>query len=281
MRIKYFCFLIAFFLCASLLLPASGAEKPRAVDQIDDSGMISGLREAPGIGTFRYYAQNDPTWGKMRFRFPHQVDVEPRFSGAGCIPTATANLIANMVDGDQFPSLAGLTWKGKGFYICPCSMNRYDCQESHSRFLIETQADFEKYLCLVIGSFYSGNNTNQEYACGTMYLVGRVLKHFGLKYEYDVSIYRAVRAVQDEGAMAIFMVGGENNVFTTGGHALVLCAATNDTLYLLDSFARTQDEYMHNYSQMLKVIQPGLVTFERAKMERLGAYQIHLVYPKQ
>ncbi|MBQ4075038.1 MAG: hypothetical protein IJD39_07545 [Clostridia bacterium] len=279
MRVKILAFFLALILFMSVLLPAYSKEKPKAIDQIDDSMMISGYREAPGVGTFRYYAQNDPTWGQMEFYFPHLKNNHPSFSGAGCVPTATANLIANMVDRNQLPSLSGISWKGDGFYICPCSMNRYECDHTHSRFRITTAQDFDKYLCLVIGSYYSGNNKDQNYSCGTLYMFGKLMKHFGLRYEYNVTIQKAARAVEKEGAMAVFMVGGDGNVFTSSGHALTLCAATDDTLYILDSFARTQDEYKNNHKQMLRVIEPGMVAFDRNRIERLGAYQVHLVYP--
>jgi len=280
LRIRF----LSFFLVFALLFPlfpgnASGNSKPDAIDLIDTTNMISGYREAEGIGRWRYYAQNDPTWGKMSFRFPHQKDILPVFSGTGCVPSAVANVIANMVPAERLPSLSSLTWKSRGFYICPCSMNRTDCEGTHNRYLLKTEEDFERYLSLAIGSYFSGNNTVQEYACGTMYLTGRIFKHFGLRYDYNVTIQEAVRAVENEGAMAVFMVGGETNVFTSSGHALVLCAVSDDMLYILDSFSRVQEEYLNYPGRVMKVIEPGLVAFDRSKLYRLEAYQIYVVYP--
>lgn len=40
-------------------------------------------------------------------------------------------------------------------------MNLYDCDGTHDCFRIRQAADFERYFCLVIGAYMSGNNSGR------------------------------------------------------------------------------------------------------------------------
>lgn len=231
----------------------------------------------PGRGSMRYYAQNDPTWGLMTYRFPHQ-ETEPRFSGAGCVPTALANLIANLVEPEQLSAIDAYSYQDEGFFICPCSMNRLDCDRTHTRYRLTTAQEFDRYFCLAVGSYLSGNNPVGDYACGTLYLAAPLLRIYGLPFvlaEHDLSF--AARAVTREGALALMLVGGPDCPFTSGGHALVLCSVDSENYYFLDSFRR--EEYPLDTNGILQVVEPGVTAVRRDRIDDLGAYQIYVVYP--
>lgn len=271
-------------LCLLLALTALGfhgpgiaeTEKPLARDLIDAPAYAAGVL-VPGRGVMRYYAQNDPAWAMMKYRFPHQ-QVEPRFSGAGCVPSALANLLVNLMPPQRLPLVESHSYLGKGFWICPCSMNRLNCNQTHQRFRLTTVQEYQSYFCLAIGSYLSGNNDLDEYACGSMYLNESLYRIYDLKYKLvGTDLREAEREVNRAGALAIMMVGGSDCPFTTSGHALVLCASDSEYYYFLDSFRR--EEYELDYQHILRVVEPGVVGVRRKNANNLGAYQIHVVYP--
>ena len=244
--------------------------------EMDFSQSISGYLEAPHRGTVRYYAQNDPIWGMMSHRFPHQ-EIEPRFSGTGCVPSAVANCIANLVPRERLSEIGKHSYLNKGFFICPCSMNRMGCDGTHSRYQLTDERDFDEFFSLAVGSYLSGNNEMHEYACGTMFLTGPLLSTFGLSYVRTDNLNFAAREVMLEGAQAVLMVSGPDCPFTSGSHALVLCDADLDNYYFLDSFFR--EEYPLDQMQIVTILAPGLVAVPQSQAYRLGAYDIFVVYP--
>jgi len=172
------------------------------------------------------------------------------------------------------------TWQLGGVQICPCSMNRFDCDNTHYRFQLRTAQEFQQFFCLAVGSYFSGNNPSQAYAAGSFYLVPDLLKKYGLSYKETDNLRTAITEVQRKGALAVALVAGEDCPFTTGSHALVLASVEGNTCYFLDSFHRKQDEYYRRGpAGMIEVVEPGLVTMHRKWADRLGAYQIYIVYP--
>lgn len=258
-----------------LLLPARVLAQDACF--IDTSDAWPGQVTVPGRGAMRYYAQNDPTWSLMTYRFPHQ-ETEPRFSGAGCVPTALANLIANLVEPEQLPAIDAYSYRDEGFFICPCSMNRFDCDRTHTRYRLTTVQDFDQFFCLAVGSYLSGNNPASDYACGTLYMAAPLLRIYGLRFVLvDENLSLAAQAVAQEGALALMLVGGPDCPYTSGGHALVLCAVDGESYYFLDSFRR--EEYPLDTKGILRMIEPGVTAVRRDRVGDLGAYQIYVVYP--
>ena len=269
--------LIAVVLLSALMLQPALAWN--AVEETDWSQSISGYVEAPNRGRLRYYAQNDPVWATMVYRFPHQ-DYEPRFSGAGCIPSALANCIANLLPPEELTRLSAFTHRDEGFFICPCSMNRLNCDGSHTRYPIATAEDFDRFFCLVVGSYLSGNNEINDYACGTMHLTAHLLELYGFSFDRaDDNISYAAQEGADRGALTILMVAGDDCPFTSGSHALVLCDADSEYFYFLDSFYR--EEYPLDRLHIVNIITPGLVAVPRKEAHRLGIYDMYIVYPPE
>ena len=231
----------------------------------------------PGRGCMRYYAQNDPQWKQMRFRYPHQQN-SPTFSGTGCVPTALANCIANLLIEDKLAVLGEYS-KGSGFYICPCSMNQMECNRKHERYQLQTELDFDRFLCLAIGSYMSGNNPAQQYACGTMFLLDDLMKIYGLRYQKVDNLHQAAERVRADQAMAVCLVGGEDCPFTQSGHALVFCHADDQEYYFLDSYYRLNYEW--DRQQIVRIVEPGVVAVSKDKISRLGASSIYVIWPQE
>lgn len=262
--------------CAALAFPALAA-RPYAADEIRARDGFPQCLTAPNRGTLRYFAQNDPVWATMTYRYPH-FENEPRFSGAGCVPSTIANCVVNLLPPEALPAIDRYSWRGEGFPICPCSMNLYDCDGTHDRFRIRQAADFERYFCLVIGAYMSGNNSEHALVCGTLSMTDELCGIYGLRCERAESMTAAAEAVA-RGALAVMMVGGEDCPLTKSGHALLLCDVDEDDYYFLDSFRHEayEDDALH----IVRVVQPGLIAVSRRQAYRLGAYQIIIVYPPE
>lgn len=233
--------------------------------------------QVPGRGEMRYYAQNEPLWGKMSFRYPH-YQAPMYFSSTGCVPTALANCIANLVSREKLTVLREHAAE-KDFFICPCSMNLVECNRTHARYPLTTTADFDRFLCLAIGSYISGNNPEGEYACGTLAMLDELMEIYGLRYQKLDDLKQAAEIVQKERALAIFLVGGEDCPFTASGHALVLCHADENEYYFLDSYFRL--EYELDKLRLLRIVEPGLAAMKNDKVSCLGANSIYVIFPEE
>lgn len=186
--------------CAALASPALAA-RPYAADEIRARDGFPQCLTAPNRGILRYFAQNDPVWATMTYRYPH-FENEPRFSGAGCVPSTIANCVVNLLPAEALPAIDRHSWRGEGFPICPCSMNLYDCDGTHDRFRIRQAADFERYFCLGIGAYMSGNNSEHALVCGTLSMTDELCGIYGLRCERAESMTAAAEAVA-RGALAV------------------------------------------------------------------------------
>jgi len=270
---KTLTFLLALLL-AYLPIRGLGDERPNALDELDMSAMVSGFVEVPGRGQMRYYAQNDPVWASMIYRFPDQSN-QPRFSGAGCVPSALANAFANLVAPERLTAILDYSYRNEGFSICSCSMNRKGCYQKHSRFRMETAADVENFLCLVIGSYMSGNNPEGTFINGNLSKIWELSRIFGLTCTQVRQDFAAAAKAVSQGDMAVMLVGGDDCPFTQKGHALALCGVGEDSYYFLDSFRR--EEYELDRLHIVEVLEPGLVAVKKDKLFRLGAYEIYIL----
>ena len=158
-------------------------------------------------------------------------------------------------------------------------MNQLDCNGKHDRYLLQNARDFDRFLCLAIGSYISGNNPDGQYACGTLAMLDELMEIYGLRYQKMDSLKQAAEIVQNERALAIFMVGGEDCPFTANGHALVLCHADENEYYFLDSYFRL--EYELDKLRLLRIVEPGLTAMKKETVSRLGANSIYVIFPEE
>ena len=269
----------ALLLILALMLtwaPAWGlsAEKRSALDELDMSRMVSGYVEVPGRGAVYYYAQNDPLWGGMAFRFPDQA-YTPLFSGSGCVPSALANAFSNLAEDEVLARILDVSYQKKGYFLCSCSMTRKGCYENHNRFQVQEQADVKRFFSLLMGSYMAGNNPRGEFANGNFSMVWELARLLDLSCTQAKDDFGAAARAVSQGAMAIMLVGGQDCPFTKTGHALVLCGVGEEEYYFLDSFRR--EYYELDRFRSVRVIEPGLVAVPKDKLFRLGAYQIYIL----
>ena len=68
----------------------------------------SGIKQVPGMGEMRYYAQNDPLWALLCYE-KNNVPKRRPFRDSGCNPTALAMAIAYLVP-ERIQSFWDLLW---------------------------------------------------------------------------------------------------------------------------------------------------------------------------
>ena len=172
-------------------------------------------------------------------------------------------------------SLLEYSFRGEGYAICSCSMNRKGCNGTHSRFRMETAEDVATFLCLAIGSYMSGNNPDGSITNGSLSKAWELAEIFGIDCSMVRKDFSAAAAAVSQGAMAVMLVGGDTCAFTETGHAIVLCGVGEDEYYFLDSFRR--EEYELDRFHSVRVITPGLVAVPKDKLFRIGAYDIYIL----
>lgn len=271
---KAFCMLLAVMLLTPVI--CSGAEGKRsALSELDFSRKISGKVQVPGRGEMRYYAQNDPLWGQMAYRFPGQENT-PRFSGSGCVPSALANCFANVLRPEEMTIILSQAFReSEGYRICSCSMNRKGCYQGHERYQLTTTLDLQIFFSLVMGAYMSGNNPTGATSNGSFGMIWELKNLFGLTCDRVSTLSEAAKLIGERDGMAVLLVGGDDNPFTSTGHALTLCGATDEEYFFLDSFCR--ETYELDKFGCIRVLEPGLVAVPRDKAFRLGAYSIHVI----
>jgi len=217
----------------------------------------SGIKQVPGMGEMRYYAQNDPLWALLCYE-KNNVPKRRPFRDSGCNPTALAMAIAYLVPEDEIPAISSIA--KKNFSLCACSLNKIRCIQGHTRYEITSQRDYIRFLPLLLGDYATGNNIYNRYSrgegagTGTEYFK-EISALYGLKMSTAVQLIDAVYAM-DQGAAVIAMAAA-GGAFTDTGHYVMLAGKDEDRLYILDPLCRS--EYKTKHGSSIEIIEPGLV----------------------
>ena len=123
----------------------------------------SGIKQVPGMGEMRYYAQNDPLWSLLCYE-KNNVPKRRPFRDSGCNPTALAMAIAYLVPEDEIPAISSIA--KQSFSLCACSLNKVRCIQGHIRYEITSQRDYIRFLPLLLGDYATGNNIYNRYSRG-------------------------------------------------------------------------------------------------------------------
>lgn len=260
--------LLCFALLLALLVPSiCAAETAEEETELVYSRVI----DVPGVGSWQYYAQNDPLWAKSIYE-PKGSDKWRIFCESGCGPTAAAIALSRQVDTDDLLTL--LEFKSPyqdGFEYCPCSINGYRCDRTHEKMTATTTEDFKTYLPVIIASYAAGNNkTREKYRSqsdGTSLELFRSLaKAYNLHYVGSSKWEDAYEALQ-EGYSVVTTVG--KGVFTQISHFLVIAYADEDYIYVLDPYMRENYDHLDR-NHLLEIIEPGLVRAKTSDFNKLG-----------
>lgn len=272
------CFLTALCLALCLMLCAAATVAEEAQSETTPSEgarpeqAYSRTITIEGFGDFVYYAQNDPDWDRSLY--------EPRFSknyrvmhGGGCAPTAAAIAIANLLTPQELPALIDQAADPQtGFPYCPCAVNAFDhTGDAHGITDPRTPEDFLAALPVIFASYATGNNKQglvlrKRDGFGTSTLIFETLANaYGLSYQ-GYSGWENALAVLHSGGMVVTCV--TKGIFTSTSHFMVIAAADEDYIYILDPFMR--ESYERDTSHLLEVIEPGLVRGRTKDVLRLG-----------
>lgn len=221
----------------------------------------SGLVEVPGFGEMRYYAQNDPLWRDLIYEKEDTHASSRPFRDSGCSPTALAMAVANLVSADELSVIR--QYAKHDFALCSCSVNKGRCTHSHTRYVISSQRDYERFLPLIFGDFAAGNNTlgvvsrSTAVGTGSAYLE-KIAQVYGLSIRFVNDYSEAVELVGTKNA-SVMALAGKNGVFTTVGHYMYLAGKDGENLFIFDPLLRKNYRAYTNWSKV-EVLQPGLVS---------------------
>ena len=235
--------------------------------------------EIPGYGEAIYYAQNDPTWGTMRYE-PRQSTTYRKFGASGCGPTALAMAIANLADDEQLSRLLVCPSSEYGFSLCTCSVNQYYCNRSHVQMRIQTLQDLSTYLPVVLGNFATGNNlwgiqSRSTTAGTTTSFFPYVANACSLDFTYSRDFAEMLTALQD-GAVVVASTGGSGTPFTGGGHYVTVISMDEEYLYILDPYYK--ESYRDTDTRhVLEVLEPGVVRAKWSRASDLCLYGFYII----
>lgn len=268
MRTKIRMLLHAAALCLLLCAVSACAQEEQPYSRVID---------IEGVGSFRYYAQNDPLWAGMTYE-AEGVESYRTMLSSGCGPTTAAMVLSRQLEQEELVRLLEHTsTPGRGFPFCACSVNEFHRDTTHESIRPTTPESFEAYLPVILAAFAAGNNEHREKhrtdASGTaLTLFPSLCEQLGLQYMPCATWEDACAAMEDGYSVVTTVTRG---VFTRTSHYLLLAGTDGKYLYILDSFMR--DAYPDDTKQLLEVVEPGLVRARLEKAEKLefgGFYAI-------
>ena len=193
--------------------------------------------------------------------------------GGGCAPTAAAIALANLLTPQELPTLLEQAADPEtGFPYCPCAVNAFDHYgDEHGITDPRTPEDFLAALPVICASFATGNNAQglvlrKRDGFGTSTLIFETLANaYGLAYRGYSSWENALSVLQSGGVVVTCVTKG---IFTSTSHFMVIAAADEDYIYILDPLMR--ESYERDTSHLLEVVEPGLVRGRTKDVLRMG-----------
>ena len=257
----------ALVLCAAVLL--TGYAHVSFADAMTDmeaffsrKESLSGMMDVPGKGPMRYYAQNDELWGALCYEKENTNTRRP-FRDSGCSPSSLAMAVAALIPAEELPKIGN--YAKTPYSLCSCSLTKARCTHSHTRYVLTSQRDYERFLPLVFGDFAIGNNQQgvvsraSAAGTGTAYL-GKIAEIYGLNMR-TLTNYRDVKDLVTRKDVAVVALAGKGGAFTTTGHYVFLAGADDEFLYVFDPMLRT-DYHGYKNGSKLQVVKPGLVALK-------------------
>lgn len=231
--------------------------------EMDHRDTVSGPVMLPGIGQRWYYAQNDPLWRRLVFE-AEGSQKNRVFGDGGCGPTAVAMAVANLLSPDELCKLRTAAADPLGFRFCSCSVNTLRCSKGHIPYQLTSGQEYLRYLPIAVANLATGNNTQGIYgrrpnAFGTnleyIYLLSEAV---GITTERTRSLDEAIAFLQKRQGVIVACTTGRESPFTNSSHFLVLAAADENYLYVLDPLMR-EDYSSVDFREIVQVLQPGVL----------------------
>lgn len=280
--------LTCLFLTLCCLLSAAWAEEPAdrlaaptQKDLFDSRESVSYLIDVPGRGLMRYYAQNDPLYADVKYE-NRKVNNHRKFGPAGCVPTALAIALANVLPLERLPDISRTSYLGRGYRICVCSCSPFFCNGKHEQYQLTTPEEFYRYFPLVIGAYACGNGrTGAIYRPASGGTDHALLKPVVKLYQLDSYKTRNIDEVIAgfrQGGVAVIATGTSDSPFSKYGHYLTMVQADDEYVYIMDPFLR--DSYAQTDKQgVLELLSPGFVRAKRENLRQLCINSYFLIFP--
>lgn len=252
---------------------------------MDSRGTLNKVVSVKGIGSFMVYAQNDELWSGLRFEAKGSGK-KRTFGEGGCGPTAAAMAIANLVDKEELPKLAAYADSATGFTFCSCSANNYVCSRRHIQYQLKTPEEFLRYLPLAVAGFASGNNQWHIRSRGTGQGTNMAfLKKLCEIYDISVTTTRvAAEAIEmlkeGNGNRIVLSCATKGSPFTIGGHFVIMAAADDEYVYLLDPL-RDNDYERLDKRHLVEELAPGVVRIKVENAARCNLSPHYILEKKQ
>lgn len=242
----------------------------------EEAQVYSRTVEIEGLGTFAYYAQNDPKWAKMDYE-PRGSDKHRTMKAGACGPTSLAIAIANQVPRERLIEIQDHAAEPKqGFPFCECSVNAHHYYGGHEIMRPRWVDDFAEYLPVIFASYATGNNDHwlklrkANYSGTSLWLFHMICEVYGLDYQ-AYSEWEDARKALESGATIITTV--TKGIFTSSSHYMCIVGIADGWVYLLDPLMRS--EYPGDKNGWVEVVEPGVI---RAKVENVDHLWLYGFY---
>lgn len=277
----------AALLCVLLIMPAHSAlartkakEKQEVALGLAYPVLAKSVTLPTGRGPFLYYAQNDPSWKNLIYE-KRGAPTKRKFGAGGCNPTCMAMIVANLIEPERLSDIIAHSINAVGYEICDCSIQSYYCihkaVNGHRLGLTDAE-DFLAYMPLVMGSYACGNNNKRQTfrakarkgGGGTTWdLFEFVASSYGLIFDWTRDPF-VMEETLKQGGMAIVLVGGSNQPFSTGlGHYLVIADSDEDYFYFLDPYS--VESYTEDKLQIIEYLENGVCRVRKEDMDKIYA----------
>jgi len=258
-------------LCLLLLLAAPALAEPTPCPEGEIEVVYSRMIDVPGVGEWPYYAQNDPLWADSIYE-PFKSKNWRVFRWAGCGPTAAAIAISRHVAPERLNELLNSKSPYADAYsFCPCSINGYRCDRTHTLSSLISAEDFQKHLPVAFGIFAAGNNTKRtkfrsEENGTSISFFKAIADAYHLEYAGSRHWEDALSALKAGYSVVTTVSKG---AFTTDSHYLVVAHVDDEWIYVLDPYMRESYAEMDTKG-ILEIVEPGLVRASVDDFSRLG-----------
>lgn len=253
------------------VLAEQASQKETERDFFDSKASYNRSIRLPNGKQLQFYAQNSPEWAKLYYTEKPLGFIN--FGDGGCVPTALANALINLVDVQELPRLRELS--RHDYMLDSMAVNARLGKPFRSKFVLDGAEDYTRFLPLVLGQYFIGNNPFRSNGFKSTSFYKDVMDKMNLHYEQLNSIHDA-DAVLARGGYVITSSGGWSSPISQGGHYFLLVSKDSEYVYFLDSLVR--QSYKKDFQKIIEIVEPGLVRVRIENIKKLKLNKLMAVY---
>lgn len=263
--------ILLIFINLILMIPALAEQTQEEILKSKES--FNKLVEVPYRGQMKLYAQNSPEWDDMWY---DRVNGDYKYFGnAGCVATAAANAIVNIVENSELENIRKLM--SRPFMLDSVAMNINLGKPKRDKFVVEGD-DLVRYFPLAIGQFASGNNSMSIKTLRSNFYYKYLFEAFDLRENVYTDLNEALKELDDR-SIIIVSSGGKISPFAPIGHYFNIVSQDEEYVYAFDSYFR--ERYNFDKKKLIEVIEPGLIRFKKADSDKMALNKLIVVRKKE